>query len=266
MSLVNAELQSRRDRNDARSKQLLLSKSEQPCIRFTNMNAEQLTALISNSSEGTIFVSFHTIAYFTLFKLIDNWKLDVNCIVVDTILARFAEWGYKTPHGTSLSLFLEKDAIKDVIHNRKSLFIMADVLFPSARNHAVWIYEKVQRYTVTWAELAVRHRLNVVALFIKDRGSHLEVFVDTVRSHENDPYDLVCEMFSTFERFLGPDTHLWENYPNVDLLGFPIRYPVEGDADALLPLAAFLGLSGFNTTRALRRLQASDALSKPAKP
>jgi hypothetical protein len=262
MGVVNAELKRRRALNDKRSKQILSAKCARVPIEFPNINTKYVISSLVKAPRGTIFVSFHTVGYFALFQLMREWQLHVNCIVVDTVIERFAKWRYTIPREVSLSLFLEKDIIRAITRNETSLFIMADVLFPAARNHAVWIYEKIQRYTITWAELAVRHQLNVVALFAKDRQTHLEVLVDVVRPDAMNPYDLVCETFLMFETFLGSDTHLWENYPNVDLLGFPIRYPAAGDGDSLLPLAEFLGKPALNATRAIRQIQSAGAPSK----
>jgi hypothetical protein len=254
MQRVNAELKRRRDLNDVRSKYLLKNCVDDTPINYINDDPEQLISDLSSNGKGTIFVSFHTLSYFYLFVLMDKWKFKVNCIVVDSILRRFSEWDYKPPPGVTLDMHLDKQAIKELISNKRSLFIMADVLFPHAINHAIWIMEKVTRYTITWAELAMRYDLNVVALFIKDKGESFDLFAKQIDSHDGTPYDLACNMFSAFENFLGTDTDLWENFPNVDILGFPIKYPQGAEGEDLTPLIDFLGATGLGTARSLRAL------------
>ena len=254
MQRVNAELKRRRDQNDVRSKYLLTESDNDIPVNYVKDDPEELKMELSSNGKGTIFVSFHTLSYFYLFFLMDKWNFRVNCIVVDTILRRFSEWGYQPPSGVTLDMHLDKQAIKELIGNKRSLFIMADVLFPHAVNHAIWIKEKITRYTIMWAELAMRYDLNVVALFIKDKGDAFDLFASQIRSDDGTPYDLACNMFAAFETFLGADTDLWENFPNVDILGFPIKYPEGAEGEDMTPLIDFLGSAGLGTARSLRAL------------
>lgn len=97
---------------------------------------------------------------------------------------------------------------------------MADVLIDYASNAPVPILGRALRYTLSWAELATRMKLNVVVGLVKDHGETADVFLKTLGVPRGDAFDLACEICGVFERYIDGETDLWENHPALEAYGY----------------------------------------------
>ncbi len=213
------EIDERRRRSQARFDAILSGAAKPPEIHYTREPLSAVEALVADSPVSPVVVSFHTTAYFLLMGVLASGTMQCSAIVNESIAKRMAGVADRTLNKVNFHTGLTPGVIRSMRAGQRLLFIMGDVFLPYGANAPLPFRDRALRYTISWADLAFRNRLPVVLCVLKDRGDQADVHIEFLPDTCASPYHLAFEAFRRFDRCLGKDDHLWENYPAMARFG-----------------------------------------------
>lgn len=182
---------------------------------------------IVKSSKGTVFISFHTEAYFLLFRLMTLLKIKCTVIANDAIVEKYQNGAFDKDQNLAFATKLSHRLIKECVGGQTSLFIMADVLYPGARCTFLPIQGRAILYSITWAELAARYNLNLAPVFLRDFDGHAEVFCKMYPASDASEFDLAHQVAFDFSEFWSGKPLRWENYPIFENCAIPCEDEID---------------------------------------
>lgn len=219
-------------------------------------DVEMVLQSILNSPTGTVFISFHTEAYFLLFRLIALLGIKCTVIANDAIVEKYQNGAFDKEQNLAFATKLSPRLIKECVGGQTSLFIMADVLYPGARCTFLPIQGRAILYSITWAELTARYKLNLVPVFLRDVDGKAEVFCKMYPASDVSEFDLAHQVAFDFSEFWSGKPLRWENYPIFENCAIPCEDEVDKQSATLRKLW-HLGQSDYEIANMVRKAMIS---------
>ena len=221
-----------------------------------NNDVETVFKSILNSSTGTVFISFHTEAYFLLSHLISLIGIKCTVIANEAIVEKYQNGAFDKEKNLAFATKLSPRLIKECVGGQTCLFIMADVLYPAARCTFLPIQGRAILYSITWAELTARYKLNLAPVFLRDVDGKAEVFCKMYPASDVSEFDLAHQVAFDFSEFWSGKPLRWENYPIFENCAIPCED--EGDKEsATLRKLWHLGQSDYEIADMVRKAMIS---------
>jgi hypothetical protein len=249
---VQAAIDARRAESERRFREVIARPDAIPALRITGDCPDRLATKIKEADRCTVVVSFHTKAYFLLFVVLKQMGLRATVVTTPGIAARFPAQQLSCFGDVRFITALTPAELRRCMREKRALFIMADVLIAYGSNAPLPILGRAMRYTISWAELATKHRLNVAIGLIRDRGTEADVLLRDLGVATGSAYDLACEACDTFEDFIAEDVDAWENYPALEAFGWPMPDLGLGLQPPLMETLSGLCMCDVRLARALR--------------
>ncbi|MEE9272507.1 MAG: hypothetical protein V3U57_04480 [Robiginitomaculum sp.] len=231
---MQKEIDIRRKENEKRFIAITSGRSPMPTLKYVGDDLEESLRKIRNNESGTIVVSFHTKSYFLLLQFLLEVNIPCIAITTEALSKRLNHSKYMPPKGLEFSATLGRKELKKCINNECILFIMADVLIDYASNTWIPLQNKCVRYTISWAELAYKLKLNVFTTILKEQNNTATVHLKSFGNFHSSVTQLVYSVFDTFGSFIEKDIIFWENYPEWQATGITLPPLDKGLTEELL--------------------------------
>lgn len=215
-----------------------------------------------SNSHSTLFLSFHTIAYFRLFELVASSDKPVFVIVNSSIIRKFSAVDIHYKRKMLFSERLTPSICRELANNSAHLFIMADVLVADSLRSHVPFMGRWLTYTITWAQILRRFSMSLCIIsFLENAGGGAAncTYLDT---EGLDIYDTVLDAFWIFEQHLSGHIEQWENLPIWEHLAEPVKDVSSGWNEDLRRELYRLGAWNRDFTAALKLIDDRIAVRK----
>lgn len=248
------ETLARRARSDLAFSDVVMGKRKFPDVKFTHLCVEELSGLARANDGKAMFVSCHTYGYYLNNDILQGYPVKVSSVAAQGSLDLFKRIDYQMPPNITALPYLSKDRMKNIVSGKENLSIMADVIFPDYSNCTVKLLGRTYRYTVTWAELAIRYKLAVVPIFSRYVDDQLEVRMEWMSPQKASVAGLAGDFFELFDEFLDGNPDIWENYPLFREFSFPMLPIDDRLSPKMLQAMTFLGMCDKDVSKALKGL------------
>lgn len=211
-SATEAEVAERRKRSERRFRSIMDGEAPHPSLIYPWLDPSELLPGRSQK-RGTMVVSLHTQSYFLLLLALDECGLACTAITTEQLANRLRHSCFQAGMDTRFESHLYPNSIRDCLRGDRYFFIMADVLSPTGPNTMIPVFGRAMVYTVSWARMALRLELNVVAAVLSDRGKSASIALRSLEGPFDDEFALAAATFKVFGDALGDDLSSWENEP-----------------------------------------------------
>lgn len=210
---IEAEVDKRRKQSEIRFHSIMNGESQTPTLLYPWLTVSDLMSHRENSSRGTLVVSLHTQSYFLLLLALDDAGLSCTAITTNELAGRLRASRFRATGDLRFESQLLPKSIRECRSGERYFFMMADVLSPAGPNIMIPVFGRGMVYTVSWARMAIRLQLNVLAAVLNDRGETASVALRLLEGPFTDEFELATQTFRAFDDALGRDLSCWENEP-----------------------------------------------------
>ena len=183
-----------------------------PNIVYSGALLSSVRARYMACQRGAMFLSMHHSTYFLMLLLAADFGLPVK-VVTSTEGVEF--WRANQTLFPNLVTFTSKLSARDLADCRRQTclpFFMFDTHIPNLDETYAPFRGRSIRLSASWARLAARLNLDVIAIAVDHAPDHARVMMEHLPGSE-EPYDLVLAAAAQFDDFLGEDDTRWEMAP-----------------------------------------------------